>query len=148
MMTKTKDGLRPQTLGAILILLAITIGIFLPWYSGMSLLSVIVGGLSASGSLGALGAMLDFGAMSSLITAIFVLLALMTVGSIAFGVRTVVTSFGARPKGMTPCGLLIFVIAAAAFAVVLVVGSVGSVQPGLWLCLIAGLASLLWGIFA
>lgn len=136
-----------KTLAAGILLLAMLVGIFLPWYMGESLFGLLLMGADLGGAIGRLSNMLDFGVMSVWFTVIFVMMALATVAAILFGLRAVVTSLSGKVKGLTPAGTLMSVLALGVIAIALFLGGLGDVQIGAWLCLLAGLAETVWGIF-
>lgn len=140
-------SVRVATFVAAILLALMAVGVFLPWYDGESLFGLILAGFGMSGTMSALAQKLDFSAMSTWFTAIFAILAALAAGSLLFGVRAVVTSFGDKIKGLTPAGVFMSVLALAGFAVVVLLGGVGNVQVGLWLCLVSGICMAVWGIF-
>lgn len=136
-----------STITAAVLVLAAAVGIFLPWYEGTSLFGVLLAGFGMSGTMSELAQKFDFSAMSTWFNVIFILIALMMAGSLLFGVRMIASSVAGRVKGLVPAGVLMSVLALAGFAVVVMLGGIGGVQIGLWLCLVSGIAEAVWGIF-
>lgn len=142
-MKKKEINISFKTIAAWGLLILMAVGVFLPWYSGSSLAGLLLYGLGLGGSLSGV----SWGELGSLVTMLFVIVAAATVASLLFAVRAAVTSLYGRIKGLTPAGTLISVLAICVLVLAVMLDGIGSVQVGLWLCLIAGAAETTWGIF-
>ncbi len=142
-MKKKKMNIGFKTIAAWGLLILMAVGVFLPWYSGSSLAGLLRYGLGLGGSLSGV----SWGELGSLVTMLFVIVAAATVASLLFAVRAAVTSLYGRIKGLTPAGTLMSVLAICVLVLAVMLDGIGSVQVGLWLCLIAGAAETTWGIF-
>ncbi len=132
-----------KTIAAWGLLVLMAVGAFLPWYSGSSLVGLLFFGLGLGGSLSGV----SWGELGSLVTTLFVIFAAMTVASILFAVRAAVTSLYGKIKGLTPAGTFMSVLAIGVLVLAVMLDGIGGAQVGLWLCLIAGVAETVWGIF-